>query len=54
MSRLGRALPVSMKQTWRGETSASIARASWLMRRTWRQCWSRAPTGLVRDEGGWT
>jgi hypothetical protein len=47
MAALGRDRPLSTKLTWRGETWASLAKASWLMRRTPRQ-WARScPTGGV-------
>src|SRR5438477_10371993 len=47
MSRLGCARPVSMKLRCRAETSASIARASWLRRRRSRHWRRRWPTGLA-------
>lgn len=47
MSRLGLARPVSMKQTWRGDTFASCARASWLRFLTPRQYCSSEPSGAV-------
>ena len=43
MSRLGFARPVSRKQTWRGETCASCARASWLKFLARRQYCSNGP-----------
>ena len=42
----GFARPLSTNDTWRGVTPASVASASWLIRRCARQCCSSRPTGL--------
>jgi hypothetical protein len=44
ISRLGVARPVSTKLTCRGITRASVASASWLIRRTCRQNCNNCPT----------
>lgn len=56
ISRLGLARPVSTKHRCRAEISASVATASWLKCRAFRQYWSRDPTddgtGRVSDMNG--